>query len=154
MHRELTLMFCLMCLMATAAMPIAFAQTGINETSNNTTQNETALNGTALNESAINETALVNAGLEQTALNLSIINNVTVDTAPISDMAKAAPEVAAKAAAVQVATDPETVFKLGEGIGGRNLFEVKDREISTMEIGIPIKPMRDVGKMVFVCDIV
>lgn len=175
MHKDITFVFCLMSLTAVAAFaPIAFAQESINATMNdsalgdaalnNTTLNNTTLNNTALNSTALNNTTLENAALgsdavnlaalEEAAMNLSTINNATVDTAPISDMAKTAPEVAAKASSVQVATDPESVFKIGEGIGGKDLFEVKDRDVQVMEIGMPIKSIRDVGKMVFVCDIV
>lgn len=159
-----------MSLTAVAAFaPIAFAQESINATMNDSALGDAALNNTTLNNTALNSTALNNttlenaalgsdavnlAALEEAAMNLSTINNATVDTAPISDMAKTAPEVAAKASSVQVATDPESVFKIGEGIGGKDLFEVKDRDVQVMEIGMPIKSIRDVGKMVFVCDIV
>lgn len=170
MHKDITFVFCLMSLTAVAAFaPIAFAQESINATMNDSALGDAALNNTTLNNTALNSTALNNttlenaalgsdavnlAALEEAAMNLSTINNATVDTAPISDMAKTAPEVAAKASSVQVATDPESVFKIGEGIGGKDLFEVKDRDVQVMEIGMPIKSIRDVGKMVFVCDIV
>lgn len=154
MHKELTFVFCLMSLMVVAVVPATSAQESINATLNNTTLNDTALNNTTLNNITLSSAAVNQTVLEETALNLSVINNAAVEVAPISDMAKVAPEVAATASAVQVATDPEGVFKLGEGVGGRDLFEVKDKEVTTMEIGMPIKSLRDVGKMVFVCDIV
>lgn len=154
MHKELAFVFCLMSLMVVAVVPATFAQESINATLNNTTLNDTALNNTTLNNITLSSAAVNQTVLEETALNLSIINDAAVEVAPISDMAKVAPEVAATASAVQVATDPEGVFKLGEGVGGRDLFEVKDKEVTTMEIGMPIKSLRDVGKMVFVCDIV
>jgi hypothetical protein len=140
--------------MVVAVVPATFAQESINATLNNTTLNDTALNNTTLNNITLSSAAVNQTVLEETALNLSVINNAAVEVAPISDMAKVAPEVAATASAVQVATDPEGVFKLGEGVGGKDLFEVKDKEVTTMEIGMPIKSLRDVGKMVFVCDIV
>jgi hypothetical protein len=147
-----------MSLTVMAAVSAAFAQESINANLNDSAMNDTAMNSTALNNTTMNNvtvgSAAVDQTLKETALNLSVINNTTVETAPISDMAKVAPEVAATASAVQVATDPEGVFKLGEGVGGKDLFEVKDREVTTMEIGMPIKSLRDVGKMVFVCDIV
>jgi hypothetical protein len=154
MHKELTFVFCLLSLVVVAVVPATFAQESINATLNNTTLNDTALNNTTLNNITLSSAAVNQTVLEETALNLSVINNAAVEVAPISDMAKVAPEVAATASAVQVATDPEGVFKLGEGVGGRDLFEVKDKEVTTMEIGMPIKSLRDVGKMVFVCDIV
>lgn len=150
MYKELTFAFSLLSLMVvTVFMPATLAQENLNATLNNTTMNNITLNNTVSNQTAPDQTAI-----NETVLNLSTTNNETMDAAPISDMAKVAPEVAAKAPAVQVATDPEGVYKLGEGVGGRDLFEVKEKDIKTMEIGLPIKPLRDVGKMVFVCDIV
>lgn len=154
MQKELIFVFGLISLMVVATMPATFAQGSINATLNNTALNDTALNNTTLNNITLSSAAVNETVLDKTALNLSIINNATVKVAPISEMAKVAPEVAATASAVQVATDPEGVFKLGEGVEGRDLFEVKDKEVKTMEIGMPIKSLRDVGKMVFVCDIV
>jgi len=153
MHKEIAFVLCLMSLTVAAAVSAAFAQESINADLNNTTLSNATLNNTTLNNITLDNDA-VNQALEETALNLSIINNTTIDTAPISDMAKTAPEVAATASSVQVATDPKGVFKLGEGVGGKDLFEVKDRDVTIMEIGMPIKSLRDVGKMIFVCDIV
>ncbi len=160
MNKELTFAFSLLSLMAVAVfVPATLAQENLNATSNNTTMDNITLNNTTSNDTVLNNTVLNQTVPDQTVtneavLNLSTTNNETMDAAPISDMAKVAPEVAAKAPAVQVATDPEGVYKLGEGVGGRDLFEVKEKDTKTMEIGMPIKPLRDVGKMVFVCDIV
>lgn len=163
MDKELTLIFCIMSLMATTALaPVVLAQDNIdatvnataNATVNNTTANNSSLNSVDLNNTALNQTALDQAALDQTALNLSTADETASNVAPISDIAKVDPELAATASSVQVATNPEGVFKLGVGVGGRDLFDVKENGITTMELGIPIKPLRDVGKMVFVCDIV
>jgi hypothetical protein len=150
----------LMSLMAVAAFsPIVLAQDMVNATMNNTTMSNASLsnvdlNNTTSNQTALDQTALEQAAMDQAALNLSTADNATLYIAPISDMAKVDPELAATASAAQVASDPEGVFKLGEGVNGRDLFELKEYDVKTMEIGIPIKPLRDVGKMVFVCDIV
>lgn len=127
-----------------AFVPAAIAQDSINAT-----VNDTALNNTTLNNIIADNTTADNASASGVDL-----NSTTPSVAPISDMAKVDPVLAATASSAQVASDPEGVFKLGEGVGGRDLFEVKENGAKTMEIGIPIKPLRDVGKMVFVCDIV
>ncbi len=155
----------LMSLMAVATFaPAVLAQDSVNATMNNTTMNNTTmnnaslsnadLNNTTLNQTVLDQAALDQTAMDQTALNLSTADNATLDAAPISDMAKVDPELAATASSAQVASDPEGVFKLGEGVEGRDLFELKEYDVKTMEVGIPIKPLRDVGKMVFVCDIV
>ncbi len=164
MDKELTFILSIMSLMAAAAfLPPALAQDSINATVNDTMNNSSLssmdLNNTTLNQTvpdlaAIDEAAVNQTVVNQTALNLSTADDAALNTAPISDMAKVAPEFAATASSAQVASDPEGVFKLGEGVEGRDLFELKEYDVKTMEIGMPIKPLRDVGKMVFVCDIV
>ena len=86
--------------MVVATMPATFAQGSINATLNNTALNDTALNNTTLNNITLSSAAVNETVLDKTALNLSIINNATVKVAPISEMAKVAPEVAATASAV------------------------------------------------------
>jgi len=164
MDKELTFILSIMSLMAAAAfLPPALAQEGINATVNDSMNNSslsyvdlnnTTLNQTVLDQTAIDQTSVDQTSVNQTALNLSTADNAALNTAPISDMAKGDPELAAIASSAQVASDPEGVFKLGEGVEGRDLFELNKSEVKTMEIGMPIKPLRDVGKMVFVCDIV
>ncbi|MDM7913209.1 MAG: hypothetical protein QUS09_08945 [Methanotrichaceae archaeon] len=165
MDKELTFILSLMSLMAAAAFaPAVLAQDSVNATVNNTTMNNTtldnaSLSGVDLNSTASNQTVpdqadLDQAAMDEIAMNLSTTDNATLDVAPISDMAKVDPKLAATASSAQVAFDPEGVFKIGEGIEGRDLFELKEYDVNTMEIGMPIKPLRDVGKMVFVCDIV
>ncbi len=159
MDKELTLVFCIMFLMATAVFaPVVLAQDNINATLNatvnNTTANNTTVDNTSLSIVDLNNTTLNQTALDQTALNLSTADDTTSNVAPISDMARVDPVLTATASSAQVASDPEGVFKLGVGVDGRDLFEVKENDVKTMEVGIPIKPLRDVGKMVFVCDIV
>jgi hypothetical protein len=160
MHKELTFVLSLMSLMAVAAFsPIVLAQDMVNATLNNTTLcngslSNVDLNNTTSNQTVLDQAALDQAALDETAMNLSTADNETLNVSPISDMAKVDPELAATASSAQVASNPEGVFKIGEGIEGRDLFELKEYDVKTMEIGTPIKPLRDVGKMVFVCDIV
>ncbi len=169
MDKELTFILSIMSLMAAAAfLPPALAQDGINATVNNTmnnsslsnvdlnntTLNQTVLDPASIDQAAVNQTAVNQTAMDKIALNLSIADDAALNTAPISDMARVDPELAATASSAQVASNPEGVFKLGEGVEGRDLFELKEYDVKTMEIGMPIKPLRDVGKMVFVCDIV
>ena len=117
----------------------------------------TALNNTtaiALGNASPKKTVIVDTGLNQTTKNLSTVDNATIVAAPISEMAKTAPEVAAAASSVQVAYAPEGALKLGSGVGGWDPLSPTHREVKTQELGIPIKPMRDTERMYFVCDIV
>jgi hypothetical protein len=117
----------------------------------------TALNNTtaiALGNASPKKTIIVDTGLNQTSKNLSTVNNATITVASISEMAKTAPEVAAAASSVQVAYAPEGALKLGSGVGGWDPSSPTHKEVSSQELGMTIKPMRDTEKMFFVCDIV
>jgi hypothetical protein len=117
----------------------------------------TALNNTtaiALGNASPKKTVIVDTGLNQTTKNLSTVDNATIVAAPISEMAKTAPEVAAAASSVQVAYAPEGALKLGSGVGGWDPLSPTHKEVNTQELGMPIKPMRDTERMFFVCDIV
>jgi hypothetical protein len=125
--------------------------------SGNDSNATTALNNTtaiALGNASPKKTIIVDTGLNQTTKNLSTVDNATIVTAPISEMAKMAPEVAAAASSVQVAYAPEGALKLGSGVGGWDPSSPTHKEVNTQELGIPIKPMRDTERMFFVCDIV
>ena len=117
----------------------------------------TALNNTtakALGNISPKKTIIVDTGLNQTSKNLSTLDNATITVAPISEMAKTAPEVAAAASSVQDAYAPEGALKLGSGVGGWDPLSPTHKEVNTQELGMAIKPMRDTEKMFFVCDIV
>jgi len=117
----------------------------------------TALNNTtliALGNASPKKTIIVDTGLNQTTKNLSTVDNATITVAPISEMAKKAPEVAAASSSAQVAYAPEGALKLGSGIGGWDPSSPTHKEVNTQELGMAIKPMRDTEKMFFVCDIV
>jgi hypothetical protein len=128
-------------------------ETFANDTLTNATLN-TSLNLTASNISFENQTALNNTVQNATALNLSTVNDKILDAVPISELAKKAPEVAATASSIQVSSQPEGALLLGPCVGGLDPFHPTHVEIESQKIGMPIKPLRDVGKMVFVCDIV
>jgi hypothetical protein len=117
----------------------------------------TALNNTtaiALGNASPKKIIIVDTGLNQTSKNLSTVDNATITVAPISEMAKTAPEVAAASSSAQVAYAPEGALKLGSGIDGWDPSSPTHKEVNTQELGMAIKPMRDTEKMFFVCDIV
>jgi hypothetical protein len=131
-----------------------------NTTLNNTTldnatesiANPTGQNSTQANDSA---DATLNIGaVSHAAQNLSIVNGQPVVVADISEMAGVAPLVAAGASSAQSARELAGSFKIGTGAGGLDPFNPKHVEIDPLKLGIPIKSMRDTGKMFFVCDIV
>jgi hypothetical protein len=123
----------------------------------NDTLNNTVLNNTALNNSTISpapDIAVLDIGAAiQTAQNLSTVNGQAPEVAAISDLAGPAPLVAAGASSAQVASEPGS-YKIGTGVGGFDVFNPEHMEVEPLKVGIPIKPMRDTGKMFFVCDIV
>ncbi|MDD1749426.1 MAG: hypothetical protein LUO89_06075 [Methanothrix sp.] len=125
--------------------------------SNATTLNNTTLNNTTLNDTAQDNAtgAPLNLDVEsQTTQNLSTVNDQPITVAPISELASVAPLVAAGASSAQVASQPADSFKIGTGVGGSDPFNPKHVNIEALQLGIPIKSMRDTGKMFFVCDIV
>ena len=139
----------------------------LNNTTSNAEVNITTQNSTPANvtypENTIAESALNNASLDaasndstinQIAQNLSTVNDNPLVAVPISEIAKTAPEVAAGASSAQAATKLEDAYKLGSGVGGLDPFNPKHKEIESLEVGLPIKPMRDTSKLFFVCDIV
>jgi hypothetical protein len=88
----------------------------------------------------------------QTALNLSTVNNVTLEVVSIAEIAKNAPEVAAGASSIQAPTKEEGALLIGKD--GWDPLHDRHKSIEPSKIGLPIKPIRDTGKMFFVCDIV
>ncbi|MCX6674489.1 MAG: hypothetical protein NTY37_12010 [Methanothrix sp.] len=120
------------------AMAATFAVTA-QETNANATLNNTSLNNTTAS---------------RIAQNLSTVNGQPIVVADISDMAGVAPLVTAGASSAQVAGELAGSFKIGTGVGGSDPFNPQHVEIETLKLGIPIKAMRDTGKMFFVCDLV
>jgi hypothetical protein len=123
------------------AMTATFAVTAqeTNATANNTTLNSTILNNTTESHDA---------------QNLSTVNGKPTVVADISEMAGVAPLVTAGASSAQSASKIESSFKIGTGVGGLDPFNPEHVKLESLKLGIPIKEMRDTGKMFFVCDIV
>jgi hypothetical protein len=69
-------------------------------------------------------------------------------------MAGVAPLVTAGASSAQSPSNIASSFKIGTGVGGLDPFNPKHVQLESLKMGLPIKPMRDTGKMFFVCDIV
>ncbi|MBN1236749.1 MAG: hypothetical protein JW999_12000 [Methanotrichaceae archaeon] len=147
------------------AVSIAVTAQESNATTNNATLNNTildnamvgALNQTEQNSTLANDSAVVAFDIgaaNHAAQNLSTANGQPIVVAPISEMAGVAPLVAAGASSAQVASEPEGSFKIGNGVGGSDPFNPEHVQIESLKLGIPTKPMRDAGKMFFVCDIV
>ena len=152
--------------LAIAAMAVASAQEA-NVSVNNTTMNNTTLNetviGNSTDSSAGQQSAPATASIggaqnldvaSQGVENLSTVNDKTTTVAPISKMAGVDPLMAATASSAQVATEPEGSFKIGASVGGIDPFNPEHVDVEPLSLGIATKPMRDVGKMFFVCDIV
>ena len=110
------------------------------------TAQETNANAT-LNSTSLNNTSRI-------AQNLSTVNGQPIVVANISEMAGVAPLVTAGASSAQATSEPAGSFKIGTGVGGIDPFNPQHVEIETLKLGIPIKAMRDTGKMFFVCDLV
>ena len=109
----------------------------------NTASNNTSLNATF---PALNQTI--------PAQNATIPENVTATTKPENN---ASPIAEISGSQITSSTPIEnTVFAIGSGLKSNQVFQVngnaQPRDVH--ELGMPIKPVRDVEKMVFVCDIV
>jgi hypothetical protein len=139
-----------------AIQKAAYSNDSLNDTaladesaieSMNKSIDETAPRNASRNYAVLNTTAA-----NQTALNLSTVNNVTLDAVSITEIAKKAPEVAAGASSIQAPTKEEGALLIGKG--GWDPLHDRHKSIEPNKIGLPIKPIRDTGKMFFVCDIV
>jgi hypothetical protein len=136
-------------------MTAAFAANAqdINATQNNSTLNSTIMNNATIAAAPAEET--MNAGEEiHDSQNLSTVNGKQTTVADISGMAGAAPLVAAGASSAQSPRNIANSFKIGTGVGGQDPFNPEHVQLESLKVGLPIKPMRDTGKMFFVCDIV
>jgi hypothetical protein len=147
------------------AASIAVTAQETDATANNTTLNNTILdnatvsiaNQTEQNSTPANDStdAVLNVGAaSHTTRNLSTVNGQPIVVAPISKLAGVAPLVAAVASSAQVASEPAGSFKIGTGVGGIDPLNPGHVKVEALKLGIPIKSMRDTGKMFFVCDIV
>jgi hypothetical protein len=175
MNKKYIYLTSIMFLMMAATVAVPAQELNALETSatlNNTTSdadvNITAQNSTPANvtdpdniivESALNNASLSNAAsndsiISQMVQNLSTVNDKPLVAVPIREIAEIAPEVAAVASSAQASTEREDAYRLGAGVGGLDPFNPKHEEIESLNLGLPIKPMRDTSKLFFVCDIV
>ncbi len=151
---------------ATLSVPAQEIMAGLNNASmNNTTlntsQNLTSLHATS-NDTIMNATTS-DPGLNNTSQEGALINstpaaNVTLPDLQVNATATIEPTGSASNQ-VEVATSEGSegmVFPIGSGLQSERTFVVNGnaRQKDTFNVGLPIKPVRDVSKMLFVCDIV
>jgi len=125
-----------------------------NASLNSTISNSTLQNNTTAPAASVSPVPVGNPGATEGPQNLSTVNGRQISSLPISQMAGVAPLVAAGASSAQVAGEESGSYKIGEVAGGIDIFDPEHAEVKPLELGIETKPIRDVGKMFFVCDIV
>ena len=69
-------------------------------------------------------------------------------------MALPAPEVAAGASSIQAASALEASEKIGTVVNDANRTVQDPSQLKPLELGLPTKPVKDVGTIFFVCDLV
>jgi hypothetical protein len=137
-------------ILAIMAVAVAASAQDPSAAANNGTLNNTTLNGTTTDSAA----AALDLDLKgHGALNLSTIKDQTVTAVPISEVAGVAPLVAAGASSAQVASEPANSHKIGSGVASIE-GHLEQAEAGPLSLDIATKPMRDTGKMFFVCDLV
>lgn len=117
---------------------------------NNTTINSTSAATEALQSS--NNSAINLSTAKEETQNLSSADSSVV--APISQMALPAPEVAAGASSIQAASALEASEKIGTVVNDANRTVQDPSQLKPLELGLPTKPVKDVGTIFFVCDLV
>jgi hypothetical protein len=137
----------------TVSVPAQENGLALDATLNNTTMNNTTLEFAA-SSIDLNDAVAENISGENVSQENVTLENVTPEaiTEPVSEAI--APESASPKAETSSAAGD--VLYLGSGLRSDRVFVVNGNapQKSTFEVGIPIKSCRDVGKMVFVCDIV
>jgi hypothetical protein len=151
MNKQFIYLASILVLAMTATFAVNAQET--NATANNTTSNSTILNNTTIANDS-DDAALDIGADSHDAQNLSTVNGKSNVVADISEMAGVAPLVAAGASSAQSAREIASSFKIGTGVGGLDPFNPEHMKLDSLKLGIPIKEMRDTGKMFFVCDIV
>jgi len=136
------------------ATALAVSAQEINATAdaalNNTTINSTSAAAEALQSS--NNSAINLSTAKEATQNLSTADSSVV--APISQMALPAPEVAAGASSIQSASALEASQKIGTVVKDANRTVQDPSQLKPLEVGLPTKPIKDVGTIFFVCDLV
>jgi hypothetical protein len=138
---------------ATVSVPAQEGGAALNATLNNTTMNNTTLKF-AVPGAAINITAAENVSEENVSVENATVEDVTSETVPVSAIEAVAEDTAPLVA--EASSQGGNVVNIGTGLESDRVFVVNGnaKAKNTFEVGIPIKPCRDVGQMVFVCDIV
>jgi len=141
-------------LILAAATALAVSAQEINATAdaalNNTTINSTSAAAEALQSS--NNSSINLSTAKEATQNLSTADSSVV--APISQMALPAPEVAAGASSIQSASALEASQKIGTVVKDANRTVQDPSQLKPLEVGLPTKPIKDVGTIFFVCDLV
>jgi len=145
---------------------IALNNTTLNNTTLNITLNKTALNVTApvLNEtaSALNETSpALNEtapALNETApaLNETAPANVTTTGAVLANGISASTELSVPQVK-PIGSSENAIFVIGTGLKSNEVFQINSdnaKSQKNFEVGITVKPLKDLSKMMFVCNIV
>lgn len=138
---------------ATVSVPAQEGNLALNITLNNTTMNNTTLEFAAP-DAAVIITADENVSEENASIESAAAENVSSEESPVAAIEPVAEDTAPQVA--ETSSQGQKVLKIGTGLESDRVFVVNGnaKPKDTFEVGIPIKPCRDVGKMVFVCDIV
>jgi len=149
----------ILALMAISALAVSAQENAIalnNTTLNNTTLNIT-LNKTALNVTApvLNETA---SALNETspALNETAPANVTTTGAVLANGISASTELSVPQVK-PIGSSENAIFVIGTGLKSNEVFQINSdnaKSQKNFEVGITVKPLKDLSKMMFVCNIV
>ena len=141
-------------LILTTATALAVSAQETNATAdaalNNTTINSTSAEADAVQSS--NNSAINLSTVKEETQNLSTADSSVV--APISQMALPAPEVAAGASSIQAASALEASQKIGTVVNDANRTVQDPSQMKPLDLGLPTKPIKDVGTIFFVCDLV
>ena len=85
---------------------------------------------------------------------LSTAESQSAGGAPISQMALPAPALAAGASSIQPAAPQEGSSKIGAEVNDANRTVADPSQMEPLDLGLPTKPVKDVGTIFFVCDLV
>ncbi|NMB84623.1 MAG: hypothetical protein GYA29_00030 [Methanothrix sp.] len=124
----------------------------LNETAPALNETAPALNQTA---SALNETA---PALNETApaLNETALTNVTATGAVLANDIRASTEVSIPQVK-PIGSSENAIFVIGTGLKSNEVFQINSdnaKSQKNFEVGITVKPLKDLSKMMFVCNIV
>lgn len=140
-------------LILATATALAVSAQEINATADAALNNTTINSTSAAAEAPQSSNSAINLSTAKEATqNLSTADSSVV--APISQMALPAPEVAAGASSIQSASALEASQKIGTVVNDANRTVQDPSQLKPLEVGLPTKPIKDVGTIFFVCDLV